>query len=144
MNVVTGEFKDLASCFLLNVNYAGNLAVLAGHKVCGLVQLDTTIPYVIAKRSGKGANTHSRQVQDVKFQKGNNYNVFAEASANKLTLHDCTQELDPTKSIEFYAHKRNITSIDWNENTKPYMLQFDWTIGTALTICAYCKADCLS
>ena len=81
MNVVTGEFKDLSSCFLLNVNYTGTLAVLAGHKACGLVQLDSTSPYVIAKRSGKGAYTHSRQVQDVKFQKGHDHNVFAEAAA---------------------------------------------------------------
>ena len=126
MNVVTGEFKDLSSCFLLNVNYTGTLAVLAGHKACGLVQLDSTSPYVIAKRSGKGAYTHSRQVQDVKFQKGHDHNVFAEAAANKLILHDCTQELDPTKSIEFYAHKRNINSIDWKENTNLLASFYFW------------------
>ena len=117
MNVVTGEFKDLASCFLLNVNYSGTLAVLAGHKVCGLVQLNSISPYVIARRSGKGSNSQYHPVQDIKFQKGHDQNVIAEASANKVILHDCTQELDPSKSIEFYAHKRNITSIDWNGNT---------------------------
>ena len=117
MNVVTGEFKDLSSCFLLNVNYTGTLAVLAGHKVCGLIQLNSISPYVIAKRSGKGPNSYSYPVQDIKFQKGYDQNVIAEASENKLILHDCTQELDPTKSIEFYAHKRIITSIDWNVNT---------------------------
>ena len=117
MNVVTGEFKDLASCFLLNVNYSGTLAVLAGHKVCGLVQLNGISPFVIAKRSGKSSNCQYHPVQDIKFQKGHDPNIIAEASANKLILHDCTQELNPTKSIEFYAHKRNITSIDWNGKT---------------------------
>ena len=101
MNVVTGEFKDLASCFLLNVNYSGTLAVLAGHKVCGLVQLNSISPYVIARRSGKGSNSQFHPVQDIKFQKGHDQNVIAEASANKVILHDCTQELDPSKSIEF-------------------------------------------
>ena len=117
MDVITGEFKDLASCFLLNVNYAGTLAVLAGNKVYGLVQLNNNLSYSATKRLRQGNNSHNHQIQDIKFCKGNKPNIIAEASTNKIILHDCIAELETKKRTEFDAHKRDITCIDWNEQT---------------------------
>ena len=118
MDVITGEFKDLASCFLLNVNQSGSLAVLAGHKVYGLVQLYHDLSYyVTTRRLEQGTNNNTLPIQDIKFGKGKTHNIIAEASANNVILHDCTVKLELKKSIEFCAHKRDVTSIDWSEKT---------------------------
>ena len=118
MDVSTGEFKDLASCFLLNVNRPGTLAVLAGHKVYGLVKLNNNLSHILTmKRLGQGSNSHNQQIQDIKFCKGQNHNIIAEASTNKIILHDCTTEMEVTKKSEFRAHTRDITCIDWSEQS---------------------------
>ena len=118
MDVSTGEFKDLASCFLLNVNRPGTLAVLAGSKVYGLVKLDNNLSHAVTtKRSGHGSNVPNQPIQDIKFCKGQTHNIIAEASTNKIILHDGSTQLEIKKSSEFCAHARDITCIDWSEQT---------------------------
>ena len=111
MDVITGDFKDLASCFLLNINRSGNLAVLAGHNIYGLVKLDTNLTQVTKKLR----ETASPTLQDIKFCKGQSDNIVAEASGNSILLHDVNTELVLQKKAEFRAHTRDLTSIDWNE-----------------------------
>ena len=116
MDVSTGEFKDLACCFLLNVNRPGTLAVLASHKLYGLVKLDDDLSqFRTTKRVEHGNNWQNQRIQDIKFGKRQSVNLIAEASTNKINLLDCTNDLQVMKNSEFYAHARDITSIDWNE-----------------------------
>ena len=89
--------------------------MLAGHKVYGLVNINNTLSYSATKRRRQGNNSHNHSIQDIKFSKGNNPNIIAEASSNKIILHDCIAEFEAKKSVEFHAHKRDITCIDWNE-----------------------------
>ena len=118
MDVCTGEFKDLASCFLLNVNRTGHLAILAGHKVYGLVKLDQNLSLLqTTKRLWQNSNCPNSQIQDVKFSKGPRDNFIAEATTNKIILYDYTTDLNIDRSTEFRSHTRDITCIDWNEQT---------------------------
>ena len=91
MDVITGEFKDLSSCFLLNVHYNGRIAILAGHKIYSLVQLSNNLTYSLTpKQSGLGDISDNTHVQDIKFNKGTKHNLIAEASDDNIILHDCT------------------------------------------------------
>jgi hypothetical protein len=40
MDVITGEFRDLASCTAMSLSKSGNLAFIAGRRAYGLVDLD--------------------------------------------------------------------------------------------------------
>ena len=40
MDVITGEFKDLASCTAMSLSKSGKLAFIAGRRAYGLVDLD--------------------------------------------------------------------------------------------------------
>ena len=116
MDVITGEFKDLSSCFLLNVHYNGRIALLAGHKIYSLVQLTNNLTYSLTpKQSGLGDISDNTHVQDIKFNKGTKHNLIAEASDDNIILHDCTVNLNLNKSSTFLAHRRSITCLDWND-----------------------------
>ena len=118
MDVCTGEFKDLASCFLLNVNRPGELAILAGHKIYGLVKLGHELSLrETKKRLGQNSNCPNSQIQDIKFCKGQRHNLIAEATTNRIILYDYTTDLNIDRSTEFRSHTRDITCIDWNEQT---------------------------
>ena len=116
MDVITGEFKDLSSCFLLNVHYNGRIAILAGNKIYGLVQLSNNLTYSLTpKQSGLGDISDNTHIQDIKFNKGTKHNLIAEASDDNIILHDCTVNLNLNKSSTFLAHRRSITCLDWND-----------------------------
>ena len=40
MDVITGEFRDLASCSAMSLSRSGNLAFIAGRRAYGLIDLD--------------------------------------------------------------------------------------------------------
>lgn len=108
MDVITGEFRDLASCSAMSLSRSGWLAFIAGRRAYGLIDLDR--PQEILKKVFRKSKY---DVSEVQFSSERD-TLIAVASNDKIELIDWKQGAELVCEGTLKGHTRAVTDLSWH------------------------------